>query len=97
MQISRRELSDALEISLSTVAMYFNGYHKIRKVVALAMQTVYGISANWLLYDNPPVFIKRGETNLEEDAVKVATTYSTLPKKHQHVVKTVIEALKNSN
>ena len=58
MNISRQELSEALDISLSSVAMYFNGYHKVRKVVALAIQTIYGVSAEWILNNKQPIFVK---------------------------------------
>ena len=50
LHISRQELSETLGVSLSSVAMYFSGYHRIRRVVALAIQASYGISADWLMY-----------------------------------------------
>ena len=95
LSISRQELSEALGISLSSVAMYFNGYHKIRKVVAMAIQTAFGINAKWILHNKQPIFVKNANSRLSDDAMEVAITYSTLPKKSQEIIKTIIYSLKN--
>ena len=97
LNISRQELSEALDISLSSVAMYFNGYHKIRKVVALAIQTVYGVSAKWIMHNKQPIFVKNQDQHLADDAMEVAVSYSNLSKRSQEIVKTIIHALKNSD
>ena len=96
LNVSRQELSDSLGISLSSVAMYFNGYHKIRKVVALAIQTVYGVNAEWILHNKQPVFIKNKDNHLSDSASEIAVAYSNLSKKSQEIVKVIIYALKHS-
>lgn len=90
--VSRQELSAALGISLSSVAMYFTGQHRIRKVVALAIQAVYGISAEWILSGKKPIFIKQAQGRLSNDAMEVALMYDGLPKKLQPVAQTTMRA-----
>ena len=97
LSISKEELSKALGIS----GLRLHKTYKIRKVYALAIQAVYGINANWILHNEPPVFSKKEhfclgkeeEEGLEENAMKIATTFSTLSKKKQGVVKTIINSL----
>lgn len=91
--VSRQELSNTLGISLSSVAMYFTGHHKIRKVVALAIQASYGISADWIMTGKKPIFIKQASGKLSNEAMEVAIIYNNLPKKVQPTARTVVSAL----
>ena len=96
LNISRQTLSKSLGISLSSVAMYFNGYHKIRKVVALAIQSVYGVNARWILENKQPIFIKSPDNHLSDSAMEMAVAYSSLSKKSQEIAKTIVHALQAS-
>ena len=91
--VSRQELSSTLGISLSSVAMYFTGHHKIRKVVALAIQASYGISAEWIMSGKKPIFIKESSGKLSPDAIEVAIMYNNLPKKLQPSGKILMQGL----
>ena len=97
--VSRQELSNTLGISLSSVAMYFTGHHKIRKVVALAIQASYGISAEWIMSGKGHTFIHQKDPKatpagkLSNEAMEVAVMYSTLPKKLQPTAKTLMLGL----
>ncbi len=91
--VSRQELSNTLGISLSSVAMYFTGHHRIRKVVALAIQASYGISSEWILTGKKPIFIKQASGKLSNEAMEVAIMYNTLPKRLQPVAKTTMLGL----
>lgn len=91
--VSRQELSKTLGISLSSVAMYFTGHHKIRKVVALAIQASYGINADWILTGKGPTFVKQSNDKLSTEAMEMAAMYNTLPKKLQPVARTTMLAL----
>ena len=64
LDLSRKEVADTLDISLSSVAMYIAGLHRIRRVVALAFQCCYGVRADWLLYGKKPVFVKPEEAGV---------------------------------
>lgn len=94
--VSRQELCKTLGISLSSVAMYFTGHHKIRKVVALAIQASYGINAEWILAGKKPIFVKQASGKLPNDAMEVAIIYSNLPQKFRVMAKTILVALQNS-
>lgn len=91
--VSRQELSSTLGISLSSVAMYFTGHHKIRKVVALAIQACYGINADWIMNGKTPIFIKQASGKLSNEAMEIAVMYNTLPKKLQPTAKTMMLGL----
>ncbi|MBX7058087.1 MAG: helix-turn-helix domain containing protein [Leptospirales bacterium] len=90
--VSRQELSATLGISLSSVAMYFTGHHRIRKVVALAIQASYGISAEWILSGKKPIFIKQAQGRLSNEAMEVALMYHNLPRRLQPVARTTMQA-----
>lgn len=91
--VSRQELSATLGISLSSVAMYFTGAHKIRKVVALAIQACYGINAKWIMEGKGRIFLKQGGGKLSNEAMEIAVMYGSLPKKLQPTAKTVMLGL----
>lgn len=91
--VSRQDLSDALGISLSSVAMYYTGHHKIRKVVALGIQACYGINADWILNGRTPVFVKQGAGHLSSEAMEIAVMYNSLPRKLQPTAMTLFLGL----
>ncbi len=94
MNVSRQELSSTLGISLSSVAMYFSGCHKIRRVVALAIQASYGINAEWIMYNKPPVFLKQADEQgrkYSKEAIEIARLCNTLSKKDQVIMKKIAQ------
>ncbi len=93
LSISRHELSKTLGVSLSAIAMYFSGYYKIRKVIALAIEAAYGINADWIMHDKQPVFIYQRETKVSNDAMEAALLYKELPANLQAIAKTMVSGL----
>ena len=96
LSLTRQELADRLGISLSSIAMYLNGLHTIRKVVALAFEGCYGVQADWLLYGKKPVYVDSKEqgSRLSERAYECAVIYDSLPKEGQENVSILMPSLK---
>lgn len=78
LELSRNDLSEALDVSLPSLSMYFSGRVKVRPVVALAMQAVYGISANWLLSGKGPTFIKNNGDLLSDDSKNLGQMFEDM-------------------
>lgn len=93
LHVSRKALSQTLGISLSSVAMYFTGHHKIRKVVALAIQACYGISADYIMYGKLPVMVPTKGKAVSREAMEIAIMYDRLPEKLQASAKDNIDGL----
>lgn len=93
LNVSRHELSQTLGISLSSIAMYFSGYYKIRKVVALAIEAAYGVNADWIMYNEQPTFVYQKKYSLSNEAMEAALLYNNLPDNLQSVAKTMISGL----
>ena len=94
MSISRRELAERLDISVSSLAMYFTGQHRIRRVIALAIQAVYGINSDWIMQGKRPVFVKEFQSNLSAEAMEMAVLYDNLPRRLRPVARTTLRGLK---
>ena len=96
LNLTRQELADKLGISLSSIAMYFNGYHRIRKVVALAFENCYGVRANWILYGEKPIYLetKKQGSSLSDKAYELAVTYDSLQKREQEYISIIMPCLK---
>ena len=96
LNLTRQELADKLGISLSSIAMYFNGYHRIRKVVALAFENCYGVRANWILHGEKPIYLetKKQGSSLSDKAYELAVTYDSLQKREQEYISIIVPCLK---
>jgi len=77
--LTRQELADRLGISLSAVAMYATGAHKIRRVVALAVQAEFGVNADWLLAGTGKMYAKPATGSLSGDALRAGHVFVTIP------------------
>ena len=93
LNISKGNLAKALNISISSTIVYLNGTHKIRKILALAIQAYYGVNANWLLYNKKPMFVEKYSNTISDEALSLAKSYENLPKSSQEVLQKVSQAL----
>jgi transcriptional regulator with XRE-family HTH domain len=94
LKVSRQSLAQSLGISLSSVAMYFASHHRVRRVVALAVQAVYGVRADWILTGKKPVFLKQvKQDGLSTQGLTIAKQYDLLPKELQATAREVFAGL----
>ena len=78
LELSRNDLSEALDVSLPSLSMYFSGRVKVRPVIALAMQATYGISASWLLTGKGTTFLKNNGEILSDESRKIGELFEDL-------------------
>lgn len=94
LKVSRQSLAVSLGISLSSVAMYFTGHHRVRKVIALAVQAVYGVNADWVMTGRKPIFVRQNRKDgLSTDGLTIALQYDTLPRDLQAAAREVLAGL----
>ena len=96
LSLTRQEVAAKLDISLSSIAMYFNGYHSIRRVVALAFESCYGVRAEWLLHAKKPIYAETQKQRpiLSEKAYEFAFIYDSLPKEGRENISLLMPRLK---
>lgn len=94
--ISRQQFADGLGISLSSVAMYFTGHHRVRRVVALAADSVFGINATWVMTGKgePLRRPKDASNKLSQNAIGVAMLYDSLSPERQATAVAIMRALR---
>lgn len=78
LELSRNDLSEALDVSLPSLSMYFSGRVKVRPVIALAMQATYGINATWLLTGKGNTFLKNNGNILSDESKKIGELFETI-------------------
>lgn len=94
LKVSRQVLATTLGISLSSVAMYFTGHNRVRKVVALAVQGAYGVSADWIMTGRKPVFVRQAlKDGASTEALALARQYDSLPRDLQAAAREVLAGL----
>jgi transcriptional regulator with XRE-family HTH domain len=94
LKTSRQSLAQALGISLSSVAMYFTGHIQLRKVVALAVQAVYGVNADWIMTGRRPIFVRQNKKDgISTEGLTLAKQYDLLPKDLQSTAREVLAGL----
>jgi transcriptional regulator with XRE-family HTH domain len=94
LKVSRQSLAQSLGISLSSVAMYFTSHHRVRRVVALAVQAVYGVNADWIMTGRKPIFVRQNKKDgLSTEGLTLAKQYDTLPKDLQSTAREVLAGL----
>lgn len=86
--LTRQQLADTLGISLSSVAMYFTGHHKVRRVIALAMQAACGISADWIMTGKGGMMMP--EKELPKDVTEVARMFDKLSSQHKNTARAAL-------
>lgn len=91
--ISRQAAADRLDVSLSSIAMYFSGNHKIRKVVALAAQAEFGISAEWIMSGKGAMLISQSKSILPPEAIAMGELFDTLPRALQADAQILLQGL----
>ena len=75
------------------MSFFFSGKHKIRKVLALAIQASYNVNAEWILYNKQPKFLKVYNKNIDEELLKLLIEYENFSKPLKDVFLTVLEGL----
>lgn len=86
------EFAVHLGISLTSAEGYYYGRHRIRKVVCLAMEAVWGIRAEYILDGTRPEYLRQRTLDLPAPALTIAQMAQGLPVKLRRHYKLALRA-----
>lgn len=88
---SREELAHKIDISFSAVNMWIISGAPLRKVNALAMQAVYGVSSSWIMKGKGPEEVEKFA--VDPKSVEFGQKYDSLDTSLKQVVKIHMKGL----